>query len=130
MLDRRQIVAFAALAGAFFSFSAHAADPVPFTMAGFDEAQKAGRSILIEVHAPWCPTCKAQAPILSQIHKSDAYKALVVLHVDFDTQKDALKRLNAQMQSTLITFKGTTETGRSVGDTKPDSIAALVAKAL
>lgn len=130
MLNRRHTLALTLFSGVFLALPAMAAEPVPFTMVGFDQAQKAGRSILIEVHAPWCPTCKAQAPILSEIRKGEAYKNLLVLHVDFDTQKDVLKRLNVQMQSTLITFKGSSETGRSVGDTKPDTIAALVAKAL
>ena len=53
-----------------------------------------------------------------------------VVHVDFDSQKDAVQRFGARMQSTLITFKGGKETGRSVGDTNPDSIAALLAKAI
>jgi thioredoxin 1 len=34
------------------------------------------------------------------------------------------------MQSTLIAFKGANEEGRSVGDTKRDSIAALLNKVL
>ena len=53
----------------------------------------------------------------------------MVFRVDFDSQKDAVKRFGARMQSTLITFKDGKETGRSVGDTDPASIAALVAKA-
>jgi hypothetical protein len=48
--------------------------------------------------------------------------------VDFDSQKDAVKAFGARMQSTLITFKGSLETGRSVGDTNPGSIAALLDK--
>lgn len=130
MLTRRDMLALVALSGVFLSMPVRAAEPAMFTLAGFEEAQKAGRSILVEVHAPWCPTCRAQGPILAAIREDKAYRDLVVFKVDFDTQKDALKRLNAQMQSTLITFKGARETGRSVGDTKPDSIAALVAKAL
>jgi hypothetical protein len=34
------------------------------------------------------------------------------------------------MQSTLITFKGSEEIARSVGDTNPESIADLLALAL
>ncbi|CCE02732.1 putative Thioredoxin (H-type,TRX-H) (fragment) [Bradyrhizobium sp. STM 3809] len=41
-----------------------------------------------------------------------------------------MKGFGAQMQSTLIVFKGTTETGRSVGDTKEASISALLDKSL
>ena len=130
MLNRRHALTLAALTAVTFALPAHAAETLPFTMSAFEAAQKAGKSILVEVHAPWCPTCKAQAPILSEIQKGAAYKNLLVLKVDFDSQKDELKRLNVQMQSTLITFKGSRETGRSVGDTKAETIAALVAKAL
>ena len=130
MISRRSIIALAALGGALLSGAAHAAETVPYTQATFDAAQKAGKSVLVEIHAPWCPTCKAQAPILSSIEKTDAYRDLLVVHVDFDSQKDAVQRFGARMQSTLITFKGGKETGRSVGDTNPDSIAALLAKAI
>ena len=39
-----------------------------------------------------------------------------------------MKAFGARMQSTLIAYKGATETGRSVGDTNPASIAALLDK--
>jgi hypothetical protein len=55
---------------------------------------------------------------------------LVYFVVDFDTQKEAVKFFGARMQSTLIAFKGATETGRSVGDTDAASIAALLRKTL
>jgi len=41
-----------------------------------------------------------------------------------------VRALGATSQSTLITFKGETETGRSVGETNPDKLAALVKGAL
>jgi len=58
------------------------------------------------------------------------FKDLVYFVVDFDSQKDAVKYFGARVQSTLIAFKGATETGRSVGDTDPSSIAALLNIAL
>ena len=121
------IVAAAALFGAF---PAAAEEWKPFDAAAFAEAQKAGKPILIDVFAVWCPVCRAQNPILVQLTREPKYKDLVVFKVDFDTQKDALRALNAQSQSTLIVFKGGTEQGRSVGDTDQDSIAALLDKAL
>ena len=42
--------------------------------------------------------------------------------------KPVVKQFGAQMQSTLIVFKGAAEQGRSVGDTKEASIAALLDK--
>lgn len=107
-----------------------AAVKAEYTAAAFDAAQQAGKPILVVVHASWCPTCRAQAPILSQLESEAKYVGLVVFHVDFDAQKDALKRFGVRKQSTLIAFKGATETARSVGDTDARSIAALVATTL
>jgi len=50
----------------------------------------------------------------------------LILRVDFDSQKDIVRTFSASSQSTLIAFHGTRETGRSVGDTNPDSIAKLM----
>ena len=58
------------------------------------------------------------------------FKDLVYFVVDFDSQKDAVKYFGARVQSTLIAFKGETETGRSVGDTGRASIASLLNKTL
>lgn len=128
-LTRRAIIA-AGLAFSLTSSAALAASKSPFTQAAFDAAKQAGKPILVEVMAPWCPTCKAQAPILSELTGQARFKDLQTFTVDFDSQKDALKALNARTQSTLIVFKGGKEVGRSAGDTKKDSIEALLAKTL
>ena len=44
----------------------------------------------------------------------------------YSTQADALKGFKANSQSTLIAFKGATETGRLVGATKADAIEGLL----
>jgi thioredoxin 1 len=107
-----------------FSVVGHAAQP--FDDQSFKQAQAAGKTILVEVTAPWCPTCRQQRPIIEQIEKEKPN--LAVYEVDFDTAKDALKHFRVQYQSTLIIFKGATEIGRSTGDTNPTRIRALIAK--
>lgn len=92
--------------------------------------QAAGKSILVHVTAPWCPTCKAQKPILDKLAAEPDFKDFVVFDLDFDTGIAGLKALNARSQSTLIVFKGDKETGRSVGDTNAASISALLKTAL
>jgi len=103
---------------------------VPFTTEAFKAAQAAGSPILVEIHADWCPTCKAQKPILDKLTADPKFRDLKVFRVDFDAMKPQVKAFGAQMQSTLIVFKGTAEQGRSVGDTKEASIAALLDKSL
>lgn len=100
----------------------------PYTDDGFKAAQSAGGPILIDVTASWCPTCRAQKPTVEAL-ATEADNGLVVFAVDFDAQKDVVRAFRAQRQSTLIAFRGTTETGRSVGVTDPAAIRDLVATA-
>jgi thiol-disulfide isomerase/thioredoxin len=118
------------LATLFGTLAGETAERQKFDAAAFAAAQKAGKSILIHVSAPWCPTCAAQKPILADLVAKPEFKDLVTFEIDFDTEKATLKGFNVRSQSTLIAFKGDKETARSVGDTKPDSIAALVKSAL
>jgi thiol-disulfide isomerase/thioredoxin len=98
----------------------------PYDATGFQKAQAAGKTILVDVYASWCPVCRKQQPTIQSLEK--ARPGLVVYVVDFDKAKDVLRKFNAQSQSTLIVFKGTKEVGRSVGVSDPESIKALVAK--
>ena len=118
-------------AGALFlwSGSSFAADVVPFDKAQFETAQKEGHPILVDISAPWCPTCKAQKPIIEKLAAAPEFKDLTIFTVDFDTQKRVVAGLKASSQSTLIAFKGTRETARSVGDTEAASIEALLRSA-
>ena len=127
MISRRIILSAAAFAA--LALPALAAS-TKYSADGLAAAQKTGKPILVEVSAPWCPTCKAQKVVLGELEKQDRFKSFMKLEVDFDTQKDALKSLRATMQSTLVVFKGDKEVGRLVGETKKESIEALLAKAL
>lgn len=103
---------------------------VPFSAEAFKAAQASGRPILVEIHADWCPVCKAQSPILDRLTAEPRFKNLKVFRVDFDAMKPVVREFGAQAQSTLIVFKGAAEQGRSVGDTREASIAALLDKSL
>ncbi|MGE3289788.1 MAG: thioredoxin family protein [Geminicoccaceae bacterium] len=108
---------------------AAAAERKPFDATSFQAAQAANEPILVAIAAPWCPTCKAQKPIIDSLVTNSAYRGLTIFEVDFDTQKDVVRGFGARMQSTLIAFRGIAETGRSVGVTDPESIEALIRSA-
>ena len=118
------LCALAAAALLAFSVVSHAAQP--FDDQSFKQAQAAGKTILVDVTASWCPTCRRQRPIIEQIEKEKPN--LVIYEVDFDTAKDTLKLFRVQQQSTLIVFKGIKEISRSTGDTDPARIRALIAQ--
>jgi thioredoxin 1 len=134
MLNKRHLLAGFALTLATAPFVAiapvAALDKAPFDAKAFENAQAAGKPILVEITAPWCPTCKAQAPILAKLSSMPKFKDMVRFNIDFDTQKDLLRQFNVRVQSTMIAFKGKQEVGRSSGDTNPDSIERLLEKSI
>lgn len=130
MPSRRSFLTALSFALACASSPAAFAAELPFTQAAFTAAQQAGKPIIIHVYAPWCPTCRAQEPILQELEADPKFSGAASFRVDFDAQKDAVKALRARNQSTIIVFKGDKEVGRSVGETEAKAISTLLDKAL
>jgi thioredoxin 1 len=129
-INRRAAVAAIFAAAATAAFAQNPTTKVKFDQAAFDAAQAADKPIVVEVTAPWCPTCKAQAPIVSSLMARPEMSGVTLMTVDFDSQKDVLKKLNVSQQSTLIAFKGKAETSRSTGDTTAVGIEKLFKSAI
>lgn len=107
---------------------AMAGDIKPFNQQDFDTLTTAGKPVVLDISATWCPTCKAQKPIIDGLMKQPAYKDITLMTIDFDSAKPTLKKFKVNMQSTLVAFKGVNEVGRSVGDTTPAGLEGLIKK--
>jgi thioredoxin 1 len=121
---------FAAISFAIVFAAAHpavAAEFKPFDRATFDAAQKAGRPILVEVNAWWCPVCASQTKTIRSTVITPAYAKLLVLRINYDKQKSEWQAFGVQKQSTLIAFKGGRELGRVSYITDKAQIQALLA---
>ncbi len=122
----KRLIAAALLAGVFAAGTAQAATEAPYTQAAFAAAQQQGKPILIHVTAPWCPVCAKQKPILARLSAAPAFNDLQIFEVDFDSQKDLLRALGVQQQSTFIAYHGTAERTRSTGATDEAAIRAVL----
>lgn len=107
-----------------------AAGEEPYSDARFSELTSAGQPVLIDVYAPWCPTCRKQSKVIGALLKEPQLAAISVLKVDYDEQTDAVARFQAPRQSTLVMFRGTSETGRLVAETSETAIRALLLSGL
>jgi thioredoxin-like negative regulator of GroEL len=101
----------------------------PYEQAQFDRLMAGGQPVLVWIHADWCPTCKAQGRILPALLSQPGLADITLLKIDFDRQRPLLRQFRVSQQSTLIMFRDGRETGRSIGDTRPASLRALLAKA-
>lgn len=132
MFHRRNFIAAASVLAIahLLAVPAVAADAKKFDARAFEAAQAAGKSIVVEVHADWCPVCTKQKPVSAQLRARPEFAKAEFFVVDFDTQKDALTRFKVSRQSTLLAFRGKTETSRSTGVTDPVEIEKLFKSAL
>jgi len=110
-------------------------DPLPlgfeaYSADAFRSAQRAGHPVLVDVYASWCPTCKAQQEILSDLLEEPEYASIKAFRVDFDSDRAFLRAHGVRSQSTLIVFEGERERSRSVGQTDEGLIRQQVEKAL
>lgn len=117
------------IATLFFAITSHAAE-VPFNQAQFDQAVAAGKPVVVDFWASWCPVCRAQKPVLDAILKTPEMAGVTMFVADFDTEKELKKSLHVTGQSTLVVFKGGKEVARSSGQTHAEPLQALLAQSL
>ncbi len=99
---------------------------VPYSAQAFAEAQQNDRTILVDVYATWCPTCKRQEPILEALATDPALEGVLAMRVDWDKDKAFLRAHRIPRQSTILVFKGTRETARSVAETNAQALRDVI----
>ena len=117
-------------ASLFVAAGVASAAELPFSKPAFDKAIAAGKPVVVDFAASWCPTCKQQKPIVQGLANEASRQSLTIFVADFDKEEALKKQLNVTMQSTLVAFKGGKEVARSTGQTDKAELGALLDKAL
>ena len=121
---------FVAAAGLGFAALAALAAELPYDKAQFDTALAQGKPVIVDFSASWCPTCKAQKPIVEALMKEKKLEPVTLFVADYDQETALKKQLGVTQQSTFVVFKAGKEVGRSTGQTQKQAIADLFDKAL
>ena len=107
-----------------------AANWTTYDEAEFMMAQKKGKTIVVDVYADWCPTCRAQAPILEELRTEKQSSDVLFVKVNFDDEKAFLRANRVPRQSTVLVFKGMDEVARSIAETNRMRLRGAVLDAL
>lgn len=97
----------------------------PYSASEFADAQQSGSPVALHFHADWCPTCRAQQQVIFDLRKQGG-RDMVIYVAKYDDELALRKKYKVMTQSTLIVFKGRTETGRIAGVTDPAGIAGVL----
>ncbi|HMD53454.1 MAG TPA: thioredoxin family protein, partial [Phycisphaerae bacterium] len=91
----KYIPSFAAIALAvnFIAASALAGEIKPYNEAAFAEAKAAGKTVLLDFHADWCPVCRKQGPLLGSLVQEDKLKDIAAFKVNYDDETALKKQL-------------------------------------
>ncbi|MDQ5910451.1 MAG: hypothetical protein QG599_2547 [Pseudomonadota bacterium] len=107
-------------------WTAWALDKEPYSPERFAALQAENRLVLVDIFATWCPTCAKQAEVLKAYRAQHPEVALHILEVDFDQDKEAVKRFRAPRQSTLLLYRGEEQLWFSVAETGQEAIFAAI----
>ena len=101
-----------------------------FDNSAFKNAQAAGKTVVIDFHATWCPTCAKQKPILEKLISENEFQGVVAFVADYDSSSELKKQMKITGQSTIVVFKGDREVARSMGVTAESELRSLLKKGL
>ncbi|MCU4651669.1 thioredoxin family protein [Roseibacterium sp. SDUM158016] len=132
-MTRREVF-LGASALALLPHAASAEEMLTYTPGLPEQRLAAGETVLIDVSAPWCGTCRAQGRAIEALRGANpAYDgAITFIRMDWDThgRSDYARSLGVQRRSTLILMRGDAILGQVVADTRTESIQALMDLAL
>ena len=110
-----------------FSFQSFAIEKkTTFTLEAFNEAQKAGKTIVINSWNKSCGTCARQTKILNEAQKD--FPAVIFLSYEQTKHKDFAKLLNVEYWATIIVYKNSKEVAKEIGVTSKSDIYSLIKK--
>ena len=106
------------------------AGETPFDPVHYEAMRNSGKPFAVVFHADWCPTCRAQAPVLKELTQSPEFMGVTLFVANFDTEKVLERSLGISKQSTIVVFKNGKETARSTGDTQYDTLSEILRSAI
>ena len=110
-----------------FAFESFAVEKkTTFTLEAFNEAQKAGKTIVINSWNKSCGTCARQTKILSEAKKD--FPNVIFLSYEHSKNKDIAKLLKSEYWATIIIYKNGKEVAKEIGIINKSDIYSLIKK--
>ena len=110
-----------------FSFKAYAIEKkTNFTIEAFNEANKAGKTVVINSWNKSCGTCSKQVRILNEAKKD--FPDVLFLSYEQTKNENIAKLLNVQYWATIIVYKNSKEIVKEIGITNKKDIYSLIKK--
>ncbi len=108
-----------------YAFNAFAIEKkTTFTLEEFNEAQKTGKTIVINSWNKFCGTCAKQVKILNKA-KED-FPEVVFLSYEQTKNQEIAELLDVEYWATIIVYKNSKETAKEIGITDKEKIYSII----
>ena len=97
-----------------------------FTLEKFTEANKSGKTIVINSWNKYCGTCAKQVKILKEAEKD--FPNALFLYYEQNKNEEIAKLLNVKYWATIIIYKNSKEVAKELGVTSKNDIYSLIKK--
>ncbi|NJM33582.1 MAG: thioredoxin family protein [Rhodomicrobium sp.] len=114
----------------FITASTTASKVHPYDASAFQKALDRGKTLVVHIHADWCPACRQQTPVIDALSRERSLSGVEFIRVNFDTEKEFLKANNVPFQSIILVFKPGEPTARIVGVTAADELSSKIKAAI
>ena len=114
---------------ALFTFNAFAIDKsTTFTNAIFAEAQKAGKTVVINSWNKSCGTCAMQIKVLQEAEKE--FTDILFLSFEQTKYKEIAKFLDINFWTTIVVYKNNEQIAKAIGLVDKNEIYNLIKKGI
>jgi thioredoxin 1 len=131
-MKRRQFLILSSLAG-LAATTAHAAEPAAYSAELVATELAAGKAVLIDFSASWCPSCQTQGRLIERLRaENPAYDAAITfIEADWDTYQDTelATRYGVTSRGSLVVLRGDAVIAQTSTHGTEDELRALLDQA-
>lgn len=94
---------------------------LPYDDRLFEQAQSAGRTVVVDTYAAWCLPCRIQAPILARLKQDERFAEILVMRVGEDSPKSVWRKFSLPGYGMMVVYRR----GREIARGMPTSEATM-----
>jgi len=122
----------AALFGNLIYMNLRSSDPIlpgweEYSADRFEALMARDEPVMVEIYAPWCPTCLLQHRALMTLHEENRAPKIRAIRVDFDRDVEFREEHGFSHTGIIVVFQNGREIHRASGLVTADKIEAFIA---
>ena len=101
-------------------------NPIELNNENFNQTINSGKTVLVDLWAPWCGPCRMLSPIVDEVAEDAENLGIIVAKVNVDDNIEIAQKYSVSAIPTLLIFKNGELANKSVGLVSKEEILELI----